>query len=149
MEPNADSITASTETSGVDYGRYTTYQTLKDLSDLNPDLWMNLVDLAWDDLHGNYEFSGEEYPLGPKFETMRQRKGREDIITEWRVVLNDWTGTAKQQTQYSYDVVLCYLGSGHINQQKKVHSKPPHVFRSYVCNPQLPKHRRQSGRPLA
>ena len=73
MEPNTDSITASTETSGVDYGRYTTYQTLKDLSDLNPDLWMNLVDLAWDDLHGNYEFSGEEYPLEPKFETMHQR----------------------------------------------------------------------------
>jgi len=80
---------------------------------------MNLVDLAWDDLHGNYEFSGEEYPLGPKFETMRQRKGREDIITEWRVVFNDWTGTAKQQTQHSYDVVLCYLRSGHISISRK------------------------------
>ena len=98
MEPNADSIAASTETSGVDYGRYTTCQALKNLSDLNPDLWINLVDLAWDDLHSNYEFSGEEYPLEPKFETMHQRKGREDIITEWRVVFNDWTGTAKQQT---------------------------------------------------
>src|SRR2546423_1332579 len=144
MEPNADNKTASTQTSRVDYGRYTTYQTLKDLSD-----WMNLVDLAWDDLHGNYEFSGEEYPLEPKFETMHQRKGREDIITESRVVFNDWTGTTKQQTQYSYDVVLYYLGSGHINQQKKVHSKPSHVFRSYVCNPQLLKHRRRLGRPLA
>ena len=61
MEPNADSITASTETSGVDYGRYTTYQTLKDLSDLNLDLRISLVDLAWGNLHGNYEFSGEEY----------------------------------------------------------------------------------------
>jgi len=97
MEPNIDSITASIETSGVDYERYTTYQTLKDLSDLNPELWMNLVDLAWDDLHSNYEFSGEEYPLEPKFETIRQREGRENIITECRVVFNSWTGTAKQQ----------------------------------------------------
>jgi hypothetical protein len=41
-------------------GRYTSYQTRKDLIDLNPELWMNLVDLAWNDLYSLYEFSGEE-----------------------------------------------------------------------------------------
>ena len=51
----------STETSGVDYGRYTTYHTQKDLSNVDAERWMNLVDLARDDLHTNYEFSGDEY----------------------------------------------------------------------------------------
>jgi hypothetical protein len=70
----------STETSGVDYGRYATYHTQKDLSNMDPEQWMKLVDLARDDLHTNYEFSGEEYPLEVKFETMHQRMGRHEII---------------------------------------------------------------------
>jgi hypothetical protein len=36
---------------------------------MDPEQWMNLVDLARDDLHTNYEFSGEEYPLEVEFET--------------------------------------------------------------------------------
>ena len=53
----------STEASGFDYGRYEIYHTQKDLSNVDPEQWMNLVDLARDDLHTNYEFSGDEYPL--------------------------------------------------------------------------------------
>jgi hypothetical protein len=37
-------------------------------------------------------------PWSRNLKQMHQRKGREDIIAEWRVVFNDWTGTAKQQT---------------------------------------------------
>ena len=80
----------STETSGVDYARYATYHTHKDLRNVHPEQWMNLVDLARDDLHTNYEFSGEEYPLEVKFETTHQRMGRREIIKGWRVVFPDW-----------------------------------------------------------
>jgi hypothetical protein len=41
---------------------------------------MNLVDLARDDLHTNYEFSGDEYPLEMKFEIIHQKIERHEII---------------------------------------------------------------------
>jgi hypothetical protein len=88
----------STETSGVDYGRYATYHTQKDLSNMDPEQWMKLVDLARDDLHTNYEFSGEEYPLEVKFETMHQRLGRHEIIKGWGVMFPDWNLTPVQYT---------------------------------------------------
>src|SRR2546423_10182147 len=88
----------STETSGVDYGRYATYHTLKHLSNVDPEQWMNLVDFVRDDLHTNYEFSGEEYPLEAEFETTRQRMGRQEIIKEWRVVFPGWNLTEVQYT---------------------------------------------------
>ena len=61
IEPNPASMATSTEVIRVVYGRYATYHTLENLSILDPELWMNLVDHALDDLHSNYEFSGEEY----------------------------------------------------------------------------------------
>jgi hypothetical protein len=88
----------STETSGVDYARYAIYHTHKDLSNVDPEQWMNLVDLARDDLHTNYEFSGEEYPLEVRFETTHQRMGRHEIIKGWRVVFPDWNLTPVQYT---------------------------------------------------
>jgi len=88
----------STETSGVDYARSATYHTLKSLSNVDPEQWMNLVDLARDDLHTNYEFSGEEFPLEVKFETTHQRMGRHEIIKGWRVVFPDWILTPVQYT---------------------------------------------------
>jgi hypothetical protein len=56
MEPKAHSTAASIQTSGFDYERYATYYTLNNLSHWHPDLWMNLVDLAYNDLHSNYTF---------------------------------------------------------------------------------------------
>jgi hypothetical protein len=88
----------STEASGFDYGRYAIYHTQKDLLNMDPEQWMNLVDLARDDLHTNYEFSGDEYPLEVKFETMDQRMGRHEIIKGWRVVFPDRYLTAVQYT---------------------------------------------------
>jgi hypothetical protein len=49
MEPKAHSTAAPIQTSGFDYGRYATYHTLKNLSHWYPDLWTNLVDLAYND----------------------------------------------------------------------------------------------------
>jgi hypothetical protein len=88
----------STETSGVDYARYATYHTLKSLRDMEPEQWMNLVDHARDDLHTNYVFSGEEYPLEVKFETTHQRMERREIIKWWRVAFPDWNLTPRQYT---------------------------------------------------
>jgi len=88
----------STETSGVYYARYATYHTHKDLRNVDPEQWINLVDLARDDLHINYEFSGEEYPLEVKLETTHQRKGRHEIIKGWRVVSSDWSITPVEYT---------------------------------------------------
>src|SRR5271163_1015046 len=88
----------STKTSAVDYERYATYHTLKDLNNVDPEQWMKLVDLARDDLHTNYEFSGEEFPLEVKFETRHQRLGRHEIIKGWRGVFPDWYLTAVQYT---------------------------------------------------
>jgi hypothetical protein len=85
-----------TETSGVDYGRYATYHTHKDLSNVDPEQWVKLVDLARDDLHTNYEFSGEEYPLEARFETTQQRRERRGIIKGWRVVFPGWNLTPVQ-----------------------------------------------------
>jgi hypothetical protein len=59
---------------------------------------MNLVDFARDDLHTNYIFSGEEYPLEARFETTLQRKGRFEILKEWNIVFPDWNLTSKQYT---------------------------------------------------
>jgi hypothetical protein len=70
----------SPKTSAIDYERYAIYHSLKDLRSVDPENWMKLVDLAWDDLHTNYIFSGEEYPLEAKFETALQRKGRHEIM---------------------------------------------------------------------
>jgi hypothetical protein len=88
----------STETSGVDYARYATYHTLKSLRDMEPEQWMNLVNHARDDLHTNYVFSGEEYPLEVKFETTHQRMERREIIKWWRVAFPDWNLTPRQYT---------------------------------------------------
>jgi hypothetical protein len=98
-----------------------------------------LFTFAWGDLHGNYEFSGEEYPLEQKFEIMHQRKGREDIIAEWRVVFNDWIGTAKQQTSILTMLFYAIWAQDISISKKGFTASPSHVFRSYVCNIQLSK----------
>ena len=59
----------SNSTPWIDYGSYATYHTLFNLSIRDPELWMDVVDFALDDLHSNYVFSGDEYPLQPEFET--------------------------------------------------------------------------------
>jgi hypothetical protein len=40
IEVKPDSMAMPTDTSGVDYGRYATYHTLKDLSNVDPELWV-------------------------------------------------------------------------------------------------------------
>ena len=90
-------MATSTEAIRVVYERYATYHPLENLSILHPELWMNLVDHALDDLHSNYVFSGEEYPLEAEFETTLQKKERWDIAKEWRVVLKGWEVTEKQR----------------------------------------------------
>jgi hypothetical protein len=90
-------MATSAEATGVVYERYATYHTLENLSIQDPELWMNLVDHALDDLHSHYEFSGEEYPLEAEFETTFQKKGRWEIVKEWRVVFKGWKITKEQR----------------------------------------------------
>src|SRR5205085_3821519 len=94
--PKPDSMAMSTETSKVDYERYAVYHTQKSLRSTDPEKWMYLVDFARDDLHTNYIFSGEEYPLEAIFETVLQRKGRHEIIKQWNIVFPGWNLTSKQ-----------------------------------------------------
>jgi hypothetical protein len=58
---------------------------------------MNLVDLAYNDLHSNYAFSGDEYPLERLLETPLQEQAQKGIVKEWRDVINDLPATAKQR----------------------------------------------------
>ena len=58
---------------------------------------MDIVDFALDDLHTNYVFSGDEYPLQLDFETSRQEKERKIIVKEWERPLKGWQVTAEQK----------------------------------------------------
>jgi hypothetical protein len=80
----------SNSTTWIDYRSYVTYYTLFNLSIRDPELWMDVVDFALDDLHSNYMFSGDEYPLQPEFETSLQEKQRKIIVKEWRRALKGW-----------------------------------------------------------
>jgi hypothetical protein len=87
----------SNSTPWIDYGTYATYHTLFNLSIHDPELWMDVVDFALDDLHSNYVFSGDEYPLQPEFETSLQEKQRKIIVRGWRRALKGWQVTAEQK----------------------------------------------------
>jgi hypothetical protein len=87
----------SNSTPWVDYGSYATYHPLFNLSTSDPELWMDLVDFALDDLHNNYVFSGHEYPLQGSLETTRQRRQRKIIVKEWKGALKGWQATAEQK----------------------------------------------------
>jgi hypothetical protein len=91
------SIIDSNSTPWIDYGSYATYHSLSSLSIHDPELWMDIVDFALDDLHTNYVFSGDEYPLQLEFETSRQEKQRKIIVKEWGRALKDWQVTAEQK----------------------------------------------------
>jgi hypothetical protein len=97
MEPKACSTAASTQVSGFDYGRYAIYHTLNHLSHRYPDIWANLVDLAYDDLHCNYVFSGDEFASEGLFETPLQGQARRSIVGEWRDVIKDLPATAEKK----------------------------------------------------
>jgi hypothetical protein len=78
------SLIDSNSTPWIDYGSYATYHPLFNLSIRDPDLWMDVVDFALDDLHTNNVFSGDEYPLQSKFETFlqgRTLKGSKEFRT--------------------------------------------------------------------
>jgi hypothetical protein len=87
----------SNSTPWTDYESYATYHTLFNLSIHDPELWMDVVDFALDDLYSNYMFSGDEYPLQLEFETSLQEKQRKIIIKEWRRALKDCPATAEQK----------------------------------------------------
>src|ERR1700722_3720942 len=91
-------LTDSNSTLWVDYGSYATYHTLFNLSIRDPELWMDVVDFALDDLHTNYVFSGHEYPLQSELETPRQKRRRTIIVKEWRKALKGWQATTEQET---------------------------------------------------
>jgi hypothetical protein len=80
MEPKAYGTAASMETTGIDYRRYATYRPLKNLSHCYPELWINLVHVAHDDLHNNYIFSGKEYALERRDETQLEENGRRGMV---------------------------------------------------------------------
>jgi hypothetical protein len=116
MEPKAHSTAAPIQTSEFDYGRYATYHPLKNLSHWYPDLWMNLVDLAYDDLQSNYVFSGDEFPSERLFETPLQEQARKGIMREWRGVVKGLPATAKQKANiltmtfyaiWTQDISIC------------------------------------------
>ena len=58
---------------------------------------MNIIDFALNDLHSNYVFSGNEYPLEPEFETSLQRKQRRIMVKGWKRALKGWQVTAVQK----------------------------------------------------
>jgi hypothetical protein len=87
----------SESTPWVDYGSYATYHPLFTISTSDPELWMDVVDFALDDLHTNYVFSGDEYPLEFEFETSLQKKQRKLIVRGWRGRLKGWLATAEQE----------------------------------------------------
>jgi hypothetical protein len=79
---------------------------------------MNLIDLAYNDLHSNYVFSADEYPWERLLETPLQEQARKGIMREWRGVIK--AATAKQKANI-LNMALCYLGAGYINLQNKFH----------------------------
>ena len=102
----------SDSTPWIDYGSYATYHSLSSLRIHDPELWMDIVDFALDDLYTNYVFSGDEYPLELEFETSRQEKRRKIIVKEWGRALKGWQVTAEQKANILHNTVLRHLVQG-------------------------------------
>jgi hypothetical protein len=62
-----------------------------------------------DDLHTNYVFSGDEYPLQLEFETSRQEKQRKIIVKDWGKSAERLAGHSRAESQHSYNAVLRHL----------------------------------------